>query len=75
MLYTAANAPRSFAANLEFEEAARVRDDIRRLEANELEPLGQAASAMADIDPAWMQNSGVLRRAHRVGQPRQAGLA
>ncbi|WP_365737224.1 UvrB/UvrC motif-containing protein [Reyranella sp.] len=63
------------AANLEFEEAARVRDDIRGLETNELEPLGQAALAMADINPARMQNSGVLRRAHRLGRPRQAGPA
>src|SRR5713226_5199138 len=36
---------RNAAANLEFEEAARIRDEIRRLEAHELELPGQAASA------------------------------
>src|SRR2546421_8103125 len=40
---------RDAAANLEFEEAARVRDEIRRLEANELELPGQAASANVGV--------------------------
>ena len=40
---------RDAAANLEFEEAARVRDEIHRLEANELELPGQAASANVGV--------------------------
>ena len=37
---------REAAANLEFEEAARLRDEIRRLEAQELELLGDGAAAL-----------------------------
>ncbi len=45
---------REAAANLDFEEAARFRDEIRRLEANELGlPLeaGKGGRAMADVAP------------------------
>jgi excinuclease ABC subunit B len=37
---------REAAANLEFEEAARLRDEIRRLEAQELELLGEGEAAL-----------------------------
>src|SRR5215467_12200769 len=52
---------RDAAANLEFEEAARVRDEIRRLEANELELPGQAVAATANVNLGRMQNSRVFR--------------
>ena len=38
---------REAAANLEFEEAARLRDEIRRLETQELELLGEGNGAIA----------------------------
>ena len=38
---------REAAANLEFEEAARLRDEIRRLETQELELLGESDGAVA----------------------------
>jgi excinuclease ABC subunit B len=52
---------RNAAANLEFEEAARIRDEIRRLEAHELELPGQAASANVGVHLGRMQNSRVFR--------------
>src|SRR5262245_8475059 len=52
---------RDAAANLEFEEAARIRDEIRRLEANELELPGQAVAATANVNLGRMQNSRVFR--------------
>jgi len=52
---------REAAANLEFEEAGRLRDEIRRLEANELELPGQAASANVGIHLGKMQHSRVFR--------------
>ena len=52
---------RDAAANLEFEEAARIRDEIRRLEANELELPGQALAATAKVNLGKMQNSRVFR--------------
>ena len=52
---------RDAAANLEFEEAARIRDEIKRLEANELELPGQAASANVGMHLGKMQNSRVFR--------------
>jgi len=52
---------RDAAANLEFEEAGRIRDEIRRLEAHELELPGQAASANVGIHLGKMQNSRVFR--------------
>jgi excinuclease ABC subunit B len=52
---------RDAAANLEFEEAARIRDEIRRLEANELELPGQAVGATANVNLGRMQNSRVFR--------------
>jgi excinuclease ABC subunit B len=45
---------REAASNLEFEEAGRLRDEIRRLEANELGlPLeaGKGGRALADVAP------------------------
>ena len=52
---------RDAAANLDFEDAARIRDEIRRLEANELELPGQAASANVGVHLGKMQNSRVFR--------------
>jgi excinuclease ABC subunit B len=52
---------RNAAANLEFEEVARIRDEIRRLEAHELELPGQAASANIGVHLGRMQNSRVFR--------------
>jgi len=52
---------REAAANLDFEDAARLRDEIRRLEANELELPGQARAANADVNLGKMQNSRVFR--------------
>jgi len=52
---------RDAAANLEFEDAARIRDEIRRLEANELELPGQAVAATANVNLGRMQNSRVFR--------------
>ena len=52
---------RDAAANLEFEEAARMRDEIHRLEANELELPGQAASANVGVHLGKMQHSRVFR--------------
>ena len=52
---------RDAAANLEFEEAARMRDEIRRLEAHELELPGQAASANVGVHLGKMQHSRVFR--------------
>ena len=52
---------RDAAADLEFEEAARLRDEIRRLEAHELELPGQAASANVGVHLGRMQNSRVFR--------------
>ena len=65
---------RDAAANLEFEEAARIRDEIRRLEANELELPGQAASANVGVHLGQhAEQPRVPRRAHRLG--RQADAA
>jgi len=65
---------RDAAANLEFEEAARIRDEIRRLEANELELPGQAVSATANVNLGKMQNSRVFRgvRTGSGGRGKQA---
>jgi len=52
---------RDAAANLEFEEAGRIRDEIRRLEAHELELPGQAASANVGMHLGKMQHSRVFR--------------
>ena len=52
---------RDAAANLEFEEAARIRDEIRRLEINELELPGQAAGANTGVHLGKMQHSRVFR--------------
>ena len=52
---------REAAANLDFEDAARLRDEIRRLEANELELPGQARAVNADVNLGKMQNSRVFR--------------
>jgi len=52
---------RDVAANLEFERAARIRNEIRRLEAHELELPGQAASANVGVHLGRMQNSRVFR--------------
>ena len=52
---------RDAAANLEFEEAGRMRDEIRRLEAHELELPGQAASANVGVHLGKMQHSRVFR--------------
>ncbi|MDP2332888.1 MAG: helicase-related protein, partial [Reyranella sp.] len=52
---------RDAAANLEFEEAARIRDEIRRLEINELELPGQAAGANVGVHLGKMQHSRVFR--------------
>ncbi len=41
---------REAAANLEFEEAARLRDEIRRLEAQELELLGESEASLTKND-------------------------
>src|SRR5258708_19773472 len=62
---------RNAAANLEFEEAARIRDEIRRLEAHELELPGQAASANVGVHLGRMQNSRVFRgvRTRSGGRP------
>src|SRR5260370_36225806 len=48
---------RNAAANLEFEEAARIRDEIRRLEAHELELPGQAASANVGVHLVRIPNT------------------
>src|SRR5262249_40800541 len=65
---------RDSAANLEFEEAARIRDEIRRLEANELELPGQAVAASANMNLGKMQNSRVFRgvRTGSGGRGKQA---
>src|SRR5215471_7075880 len=65
---------RDAAANLEFEDAARIRDEIRRLEANELELPGQAASANVGVHLGKMQNSRVFRgvRTGSGGRGKQA---
>jgi excinuclease ABC subunit B len=52
---------RAAAADLEFEEAGRLRDEIRRLEAHELELPGQAASANVGVHLGKMQHSRVFR--------------
>ncbi len=52
---------RAAAADLEFEEAGRLRDEIRRLEAHELELPGQAASANLGVHLGKMQHSRVFR--------------
>ena len=65
---------RDAAADLEFEEAGRIRDEIRRLEANELELPGQAASANVGVHLGKMQNSRVFRgvRTGSGGRGKQA---
>ena len=65
---------RAAAADLEFEEAAPLRDEIRRLEANELELPGQAASANVGVHLGKMQNSRVFRgvRTGSGGRGKQA---
>jgi excinuclease ABC subunit B len=45
----------------EFEKAARIRDEIRRLEGHEFELPGQAASANVGVHLGRMQNSRVFR--------------
>ncbi len=61
-------------AKREVEEAARIRDEIKRLEANELELPGQAASANVGIHLGKMQNSRVFRgvRTGSGGRGKQA---
>ena len=67
---------RDAAANLEFEEAARLRDEIRRLEANELELPGQAVARQRQRQSRpHAEQPRVPRRAHRLGLARQAGPA
>jgi excinuclease ABC subunit B len=58
---------RDATANLEFEEAARIRDEIRRLKAQELELPGSAASANVGVYLGRMQNSRV--RTGSSGRP------
>src|SRR5260370_20273230 len=60
---------RDAAANLEFEEAARIRDEIHRLEANELELPGQAQSANVGVHLGKMQHA----RVFRGGRPGSGG--
>jgi len=70
---------RDAAANLEFEEAARMRDEIKRLEMNELEvptggmalkPLGLAEDGAPAIRPAGRSTAGKAgsRRTYRGGR-------
>jgi excinuclease ABC subunit B len=54
---------REAAANLEFEEAARLRDEIRRLEAQELELLGESEASLAKDDG---NGQPAVRRAERT---------
>jgi excinuclease ABC subunit B len=70
---------REAAANLEFEDAARIRDEIRRLEAMDLEiPVGGGASMTAkglsspkfgSYDP---RPAGIVRGRSKGGRPGEA---
>jgi excinuclease ABC subunit B len=63
---------REAAADLEFEEAARLRDEIRRLEAQELElPAGLAATATASVVRPRGQAGTAQARRGRARRPQR----
>jgi len=70
---------RAAAAELEFEEAARLRDEIKRLEAMELEQLGGESGGLAEASasgprrPGGAGRAGSKTRARRASERAAAG--
>jgi len=63
---------RAAAADLEFEEAARLRDELRRLEKLELDGLGEEQAGFDGGKPAGRGRSSGGRAGERAGPPRRS---
>ena len=63
---------REAAANLEFEEAARLRDEVKRLKAVELAVMEDPTarqSAIEDASASWPKPKGERKAGSKAGKP------